>query len=166
MGKVRSGSIVDIAWARSIPEPNTGCWIWEGMSIGGKYAHIKTQRHRAAASEGRPQIQTVSRLICEEIHGALTNNEVARHTCDQPLCVNPAHIIRGSIKDNQQDCIRRGRKVNATGEINGQARITREQVLNIRAARNIAPATALATEYGISLSHIYQLWAGRRWSHV
>lgn len=35
--------------------------------------------------------------------------EVVRHTCDNTRCINPAHLLPGTQKDNMQDCIRRGR---------------------------------------------------------
>jgi len=38
-----------------------------------------------------------------------TNMPVARHTCNNPSCVNPAHIIPGTHKENSEDMIKAGR---------------------------------------------------------
>ncbi len=34
---------------------------------------------------------------------------VARHTCDEPCCVNPRHLIVGTPADNSHDMTERGR---------------------------------------------------------
>lgn len=35
--------------------------------------------------------------------------EVVRHTCDNPRCINPAHLLAGTQQDNMQDRLSRGR---------------------------------------------------------
>lgn len=35
--------------------------------------------------------------------------QVARHSCDNKICVNPAHILDGTASDNQLDCVLRNR---------------------------------------------------------
>jgi len=56
--------------------------------------------------------------------------KIIRHTCDNPPCCNPAHLIDGTHQDNRQDCVNKGRQ--AKGEQNGSAKLTEEQVLEIR----------------------------------
>ncbi|ACP44084.1 hypothetical protein VPP93_gp13 [Vibrio phage VP93] len=34
---------------------------------------------------------------------------VVRHTCDNPRCINPDHLIGGTIADNNRDRAERGR---------------------------------------------------------
>ena len=84
-----------LAEARSVPEPNTGCWLWLG-DVGRKdYARITVNR----------KSMRVSRLIL-----GLTDRRVqARHTCDTPLCVNPEHLLPGTNSDNVRDAVRRKR---------------------------------------------------------
>lgn len=53
-----------------------------------------------------------------------------RHKCDNRLCCNPAHLELGTTGDNNRDAMIRGR--NAKGQKNGRAKLTVEQVLEIR----------------------------------
>jgi hypothetical protein len=34
---------------------------------------------------------------------------VVRHTCDNPACINPAHLVKGSQKENVSDMLQRQR---------------------------------------------------------
>jgi hypothetical protein len=45
---------------------------------------------------------------------------VVMHTCDNPVCVNPGHLVEGTQADNMADCKRKGQK--ATGDRNGMRR--------------------------------------------
>lgn len=42
-------------------------------------------------------------------NGAIPDGLFVLHTCDNRLCVNPAHLFLGTNYDNVQDCIRKGR---------------------------------------------------------
>lgn len=41
--------------------------------------------------------------------------KVVRHTCDNPPCINPKHLILGTQKENMQDKHERGRANTARG---------------------------------------------------
>ena len=56
-----------------------------------------TLAHRAAYCEHHG-------LSLEAIKGL-----VIRHTCDNPSCVNPDHLLSGTHKENMEDMVRRGR---------------------------------------------------------
>lgn len=86
-----------LARTRSVPEPNTGCWMWLGAITNGGYAHAT--------------IRKKTWRIARALLGLPKNNRslVARHRCDTPLCVNPDHIERGTESENHMDAVRRGR---------------------------------------------------------
>lgn len=73
-----------------------------------------------------------------------------RHKCDNPPCVNPAHLEVGTHLDNMRDREARGR--------NGWTKLTREQVDELRSlpfrSRGVKE---LAERFGISPIHARQL---------
>lgn len=90
---------------------------------------------------------------------------VIRHKCDNPRCINPDHLEPGTVKDNVRDMIERGRSrlEPQPGERNGRARLTLVQVEEIRRLLPTTTQTALARQYGVSVSTIHAIKTGRRW---
>lgn len=55
---------------------------------------------------------------------------VVRHTCNNPRCINPEHLLLGTHQDNMDDRTKSGN--NPVGEKNPQAVITWNDVRRIR----------------------------------
>ncbi len=83
----------------------TGCWEWAGRRDPNGYGWTRWQGKKIR----------VHRLVAHLIHGLeLANSrEYARHSCDNPPCFNPEHLMPGTPTDNQQDAIRRARRIRA-----------------------------------------------------
>lgn len=73
------------------------------------------------------------RLAYELHNGVKIGNKVVRHTCDNPKCVNPSHLILGSHADNINDRDERNRT--AKGENAGRAKLTNNDAVKIREMR-------------------------------
>ena len=56
--------------------------------------------------------------------------QLVRHTCDNPKCVNPEHLVIGTHQDNMDD--RKKRNRTAKGLANGAGKLTPAQVTYIR----------------------------------
>lgn len=101
------------------------------------------------------------RLSFSIYNGPLSADEVVRHTCDNPPCVNPRHLLSGSIADNNADCIERGR--NAKGERAGLAILTNAEVKRIKSLKGTMTTVAIAEEHGVSNSTIKAIFSGKNW---
>jgi hypothetical protein len=88
------------------------------------------------------------------------------HTCDFRACCNPAHLYDGTLKQNTQDMMRRGRnKFKAfVGSAHGRALLTEADVRVIK--KSTATQQALADKYGVSRAAIGMILCGKNWSHV
>lgn len=91
-------------WPRTIAGAN-GCVLWTGKPDKQGYGWIST-----GGRNGRDV--PVHRAAYELFHGVIIPPElVARHSCDNPPCVNPYHIEPGTKQDNMDDMYRRNRAV-------------------------------------------------------
>lgn len=74
------------------------CWQWKTA---------KANIHMTTTFLG--QSCSAHRLSYRLFKGPLEPGQVVRHTCDNPCCVNPYHLLAGTHKDNTADMIARGR---------------------------------------------------------
>lgn len=97
-------------------------------------------------------------------HRAVMNakkGEVVLHTCDNPSCVNPEHLIIGTSKQNSQDMVSKNRQ--AKGEKAGSAKLTKTQVTEIRAYKNTLPSRKVAVLFSISKTNVLDIWKNKIW---
>lgn len=77
----------------SIPEPNSGCWLFTGGVGSHGYGQIVHNGSRT----------TLHRYAYSCSNGDIPKGLVVRHKCDTKLCCNPAHLELGTYKDNAKD---------------------------------------------------------------
>lgn len=98
------------------------------------------------------------------VYGELPPDIVVRHKCDNPRCVNIRHLEAGTHKDNQQDCIIRGRKKAPRGGEHYRAILSEEDVRLIRSST--LSAAKLSERLGVKIGAIHRVRQGRNWKHV
>jgi hypothetical protein len=142
------------------------CWEWTG-SRKNKYGY-------GNFNDGQ-KVVSAHRFAYETLVGQIPVGLLVCHHCDNPPCVNPAHLFLGTDQDNRDDCVKKGRHNAAkgdrngarkhpelhAGENNGNAKLTKEQVAEIRAATD--RQHLIAERYGVSLPTINRIRCGRYW---
>lgn len=137
--------------------PHLGkCWLWTGMKSKRGYGRIKVGTIRVQAH----------RIAWLEHGGKLNDGECVLHACDNPLCVNPKHLFKGTTADNTKDCVQKRR--HAFGERQGHALLTTNAVEDIRSNYRFreVPARLFAKKYGVSESTVKAVIAKQNWGHV
>lgn len=127
-----------------------GCWLWTA-SVSNHYGRFSIGKQTAYAH----------RFSYELANGAIPAGFYVCHTCDNPLCVNPAHLFLGTHQDNMDDRNNKGRMARG---ITNRAKLTESNVLDIRASAE--SVSDLAYNYGVSPQHIRLILSRKSWSHI
>lgn len=132
------------------------CWPWLAATNAGGYGIFYRGPKR-----GRMHI--AHRVAFELFVGPIPEGQDVLHHCDNPPCVNPAHLYLGTDVENARDRHVRGR--DARGSRNGLAKLTEEAVVDIRAryARGGILQRELAEEHGVDPSLISRIVSGELW---
>ena len=101
----------------------------------------------------------------ELIHGKIPKGKKVCHKCDNHLCVDAEkHLWLGTQKQNVQDMIQKGRFVSLPGILNGNSRLTENDVRYIRAStRNHSELARVLPVSSVSVSNIRN---NKTWRHV
>jgi hypothetical protein len=75
--------------------------------------------------------------------------EVVMHLCDNPICINFAHLRAGTPAANVHDCVSKGRMVNPPLAVGNRDRrkLTDEQVVELKRFRSEGATTRELAEY-------------------
>jgi hypothetical protein len=132
------------------------CWLWTGKAI----------RHGYGAITTRGKSIGVHRLSYELAYGPIPPGMCVCHKCDVRACVRPDHLFLGTLQDNHDDMVRKGRHV--LGPKVRQARLRPDDIPAIRAAYKTQRFSHadLARQYRVSTSTIQRVVARESWKHI
>lgn len=151
----RSASVRERLEEYSIPEPNSGCWLWlRGVSQEG-YGRLRVNG----------KAQSAHRVSYEEYVGPIPDGLYVCHHCDTPGCINPEHLFVGTNQDNMADRANKGR---ALGEKNNAAKLSDKDVVEIAdlIREGNCFQTEIAARYGVTDKLVSHIKLGLRWAHL
>jgi hypothetical protein len=146
----------DEFWQRVL-KSESGCWLWTGAVDTRRYGSLKWNGKQARAHRIAYMLASGNIPQGDGHHGV-----VVMHSCDNRLCCNPAHLKLGSQADNMIDMKAKGRRKGiGSGQANGRAKLTIEQVVAIRS--DVRGKRTIAPEYGISPAQVQRIRNGFQW---
>ncbi len=133
-----------------------GCWVWSAYCR-------KNRRGYGVFGFKAGLIKEAHRFSYELAFGPFDESLFVLHKCDNPPCVNPAHLFLGTRADNTADMLAKGRQ--ARGERQGGAKLTSEQVIDLCKRFDAGEsALSLSRELGVNESRVYAITSGRSWA--
>jgi hypothetical protein len=142
---------------RSTEDPATGCWLWSG-NIDPTTGYGRKGKYR----DGRKAKIGAHRWAYEVAYGRPPENLLVCHTCDNPPCVNPAHLFLGTDLDNKRDAIAKGRHPHH--DTHGNAKLTSAIVAQVRAELAAGGSrTAIARRLGVARRTIQDIDQQKTW---
>ena len=142
-----------------IVNSKTGCWEWQKAKDDKGYGLVTWKCRQWFAH----------RFSYMAFRGVDPKEKLVRHTCDNPCCVNPDHLILGTPKDNTLDAKERGRL--AHGERHHASVLTEKDVLIIRALKDRHPGRSgisyfMSVWFGVTDATISAVTKRQSWSHI
>ena len=125
---------MDKLWSQVDKRGPDECWPWTGHRSKRGYGLISWHNQK----------RRVTRLILGLEPG---DPRQSRHTCDNPPCCNPRHLLPGTALDNARDREQRHRGVRAW------TKLTDDQIRTIRADGR-TPYRVIAADYAVSPSYV------------
>jgi len=128
------------------------CWTWKGWIDGWGYGKFRY----------RGRMMFAHRFSYMTYREPVPDGLCVLHRCDNPACVNPAHLFLGTQGDNAKDKMAKNR--HTFGEKSKRSKLTLDQVMEIR--RSTGNQRLLAEKYGIRQTTVSEIRNGRSWSRA
>jgi len=145
-------------WSKVDKRGPGDCWPWTGATNERGYGVMRPEGRRSGPTVKAHRVPLLLAGIDPEGWCVL-------HSCDNPPCVNPAHLRIGTKADNTRDMLSRQRGL--VGRRNGNAKLTEAQAAEIRRRRNAGELRKdLAAEFNVSGATVTRIANGEGWRHV
>lgn len=127
------------------------CWIWTAAHNSQGYGVLGWR----LSPKGKYRHVTAHRVTYVIFRDDLPNGVVLRHSCDQPACCQPSHLVPGTQKENAFDALVRGQSHTLDWAAVSKIRLA------YRAGSSIQ---SLAAAHSVSVEHIREVLHNRKWA--
>ena len=143
--------VVERIKARSIPEPNSGCLLWDSVAEVNSRGDTRPQYARVRL---RGKMVLIHRVMYEAAHGPVPPGLGVLHRCDVSLCCEPTHLFLGTNNDNHLDKALKDR---------GKKKLTIEKAREIHVmVASGATHIKTAEAFGVRQSTVSRIISGKR----
>lgn len=145
-----------------VRQSDTGCWLWSAGTDKDGYGKFQITNVHGAVPKQR-HVRAHKLMLSLHRGDMLPDAVVVRHSCDNPLCVRPDHLIAGTQTENRKDCVDKRR--HAFGATHGLAKLS---AMDVERVRNHPPMkrgdlSRIARELGVTPSAVLDIIKGRSW---
>lgn len=142
------------------------CWEWAAARDKNGYGQFWNPNRRTMDLAHRVAYELANGPLPPKKRGEFgAVGVLVCHRCDNPPCVNPAHLFPGDAVANMRDCVAKGRNRPTQGQRNPRVRLTLDQVQKIRDSYSgiYGEKSAIARAYGISTSQVSKILLRQVW---
>lgn len=152
------GSMAEWFWSRV--DKSGDCWVWRGRCLQSGYGQLIVKK----------KVLLAHRVAFELTHGHIPPGLEICHRCDNPPCVNPAHLFCGSHADNMRDMKTKGRQSRGARPYRDghrNAKLNADSVREIRSLHQQGMSfVELGRRYGVSGDQASNVVKRRSWRDV
>ena len=163
-----------VVYASRAFENSQDCWDWTGY-LNPKSGYGQLTSH----INGKTVLLTAHRMSFSAFIGPIPKGMFVCHTCDNRKCFNPKHLFLGTVKDNAEDMVKKGRWYGGEhlthwtqtkpermplGQSHHAAKLIDSDVRYIRSSNETL--RVLSEKFGVSTTTVGSIKNMKIWKHV
>lgn len=147
-------------WAKVQKLSEDECWVWTAYQDKNMYGKFRLNNGDGIRAHVYSWELYVGHSLPKNV-----GIEVC-HKCDHPYCVNPNHLFLGTVLDNTEDKVNKGRQ--AKGEKLPQSKLNDNQIREIKTLYTTKQYTVqqLVSKFSVVRTTITSILRGKNWKHV
>lgn len=157
-------SLSDRFWEKVDRRGAQDCWLWMATRTSFGYGSFRV----GSATDGTRRKEMAHRMAYMLATGQdIPAGKVIMHSCDNPQCVNPAHLSVGTYSENGKAAYDRHRRFSTvkSREKHPRAKLTEDQVTYVRSIGKMRTLRSLAKEFNVSRSTIDAIRRNVNWKN-
>lgn len=136
------------------------CWIWNLKPDAYGYGQMGIR-----GAEGEMTTRKAHRVSYEIFCGKIPKNISVLHKCDNPICINPAHLFLGTKTDNMND--KKNKKRHHFGNKHPMAKLSEDDVqVIIGLEAGGITHQKIADKFDVCRQNISKICARNSWTHM